>query len=59
MSKVDFVQLLIFYLSLLLLDILISFNSLFASMSNHMAKRVNRLELMNENMAASALIGGI
>ena len=28
-------------------------------MSNHMAKRVNRLALMNENMAARAFIGGM
>ena len=28
-------------------------------MSNHMAKRVNKLALINENMAASALIEGI
>ncbi len=28
-------------------------------MSNHMANKVKRLALMNENITASALIGGI
>ena len=36
-----------------------SFNFLFASISNHMAKRVNWLALIKENIAASAFISGI
>ena len=35
------------------------FNSLFDSISNHMAKSVNWLPLMNEKKVASALMGGI